>query len=58
MMSVIALTNLRLDSSYSMSEIYNSVFAILVFIMIIVFPIIIAVIYWFKIGRDVPLPPL
>jgi hypothetical protein len=57
-MSMIGLTDLRLDSSFTISERFNSVFAIIMFTICIMFPICIAALYAYKIKSVNPLPDL
>ena len=58
LMSMIGLTNLRLDSSYTFSERFNSFYAILIFCICLLHPIVIGLLYWCKIGSVYPLPDL
>ncbi len=58
LMSMIGLKDLRLDSSYTNSERFNSVFALLIFAICILYPIFIAALYAYKIKSVIPLPDL
>lgn len=58
LMSMINLTDLRLSSDYSVSEIYNSLFALTWFIFALIFPFFIVAFYNYKIKLDKPLPNL
>ena len=57
-MCMIGFTDLRFDSSYTAGERYCSVFVVVVFPLLIMYPFFMAALYYFKIGRAVPLPDL
>ena len=49
-MSMIGIKNLRLDSTqYTVSEQYNSVYAILILIICVGLNLLIPILYWYKI---------
>ncbi len=57
-MSMIGLTDLRFNNTYTISEQFNSFFAIFTFAVCILFPIAIGALYWYKIKSVIPLPDL
>jgi hypothetical protein len=57
-MSMIELFDLRLGSEFTVTERYNSVFAILMIVFLALFPFIIAIVYKCKVRAAVPLPDL
>lgn len=56
MMSMVGLTDLRLDSEYTLTERYNSLLAIAIFGILIAFPFVIASLYWLKLKSSIILP--
>lgn len=56
MMAIIGLTDLRLDSSYTLTERYNSLLGIAVFGILIAFPFVMALIYMVKLKSAIILP--
>ena len=57
-MCMIGFTSLRLSSDYTAAEIYCSWFVLIVFPILLVYPFFMAGLYYYKIGRAVPLPDL
>jgi hypothetical protein len=55
---MIGLTDLRLGSDWSLTERYNSLLVVIMFPLLLIYPFGMAVLYWKKIGRAVPLPDL
>lgn len=57
-MCMIGFTSLRLDDSYTATERYNSWLVVILFPLLLIYPFGMALLYYKKIGRAVPLPDL
>jgi len=58
LMAMINLTSTRLGSDYTLSENYNSVFAISYFLVVLSYPFVIIAVYQRKLERVEPYPNL
>ena len=56
MMAVIALTDLRLDMTHTVTEQYNSILAIIIFTILLAFPFLIILLYCRKFKSTLILP--